>query len=158
MQIKALFTGSFDPFTKGHADIVQRALTLFDTLVIGIGINKNKKTMFTTEERMQMIQALYKGNPRIEVESYTGLAVDFAKQINATCILRSIRSIKDYEYESTMAEINKKLSGIETLILFTNPTVAHISSSAVRELIHFGKDVTDFLPKGMSLIQKDINI
>lgn len=156
MQTTALFTGSFDPYTKGHHDIVERALKLFDQVVIGIGINENKKTMFTAEERVQMIQTLYKGNTHITVNYYKGLAVEFAQQINATCILRSIRSVKDYEYELTMAEINKELSGIETLILFTNPQLAHISSSAVRELIHFGKDVSGFLPDGFSLIKKNI--
>lgn len=156
MQTKALFTGSFDPFTKGHHDIVQRALKLFDQVVIGIGINENKKTMFSAEERRQMIQTLYKEEARIGVEYYKGLAVEFAEQINATCILRSIRSVKDYEYELAMADINKELSGIETMILFTKPQLAHISSSAVRELIHFGKDVTAFLPDGLSLVKKNI--
>lgn len=156
MQTTALFTGSFDPFTKGHHDIVQRALKLFDNVVIGIGINENKKTMFTAEERLQMIQTLYKENAHITVNYYKGLAAEFAQQIKATCILRSIRSVKDYEYELTMAEINKELSGIETLILFTKPQLAHVSSSAVRELIHFGKDVTGFLPDGFPLIKKHI--
>lgn len=156
MQTKALFTGSFDPFTKGHHDIVQRALKLFDQVVIGIGINENKNTMFSAEERRQMIQTLYKEDARIGVEYYKGLAVEFAEQINATCILRSIRSVKDYEYELAMADINKELSGIETMILFTKPQLAHISSSAVRELIHFGKDVTAFLPDGLSLVKKNI--
>lgn len=154
MRKTALFTGSFDPFTKGHADIVQRALTVFDGIVIGIGINENKKTMFTADERLQMIKALYQEDERVEIKTYTGLTVDFAREIKATCILRSLRSVKDYEYELSMADINKKLSGIETMILFTNPRLAYISSSVVRELLHFGKDVTDFLPAGMPLIQK----
>lgn len=154
MRKTALFTGSFDPFTKGHADIVQRALTVFDGIVIGIGINENKKTMFTADERLQMIKALYQEDERVEIKTYTGLTVDFAREIKATCILRSLRSVKDYEYELSMADVNKKLSGIETMILFTNPRLAYISSSVVRELLHFGKDVTDFLPAGMPLIQK----
>lgn len=155
MQTTALFTGSFDPFTKGHADIVQRALTIVDKVIIGIGINEDKRTMFTPEERLTMIQALYKEAPCVVVKSYRGLTVDFAKEVKATCILRSLRSVKDYEYELSMADINKELSGIETLILFTNPQLAYISSSMVRELIHFGKDVQAFLPEGLQLIHKE---
>lgn len=155
MQTTALFTGSFDPFTKGHADIVQRALTIVDKVIIGIGINEDKRTMFTPEERLTMIQALYKEAPCVVVKSYRGLTVDFAKEVKATCILRSLRSVKDYEYELSMADINKELSGIETLILFTNPQLAYISSSMVRELIHFDKDVQAFLPEGLQLIHKE---
>lgn len=155
MQTTALFTGSFDPFTKGHADIVQRALTIVDKVIIGIGINEDKRTMFTPKERLTMIQALYKEDPCVVVKSYRGLTVDFAKEVKATCILRSLRSVKDYEYELSMADINKELSGIETLILFTNPQLAYISSSMVRELIHFGKDVQAFLPEGLQLIHKE---
>lgn len=155
MQTTALFTGSFDPFTKGHADIVQRALTIVDKVIIGIGINEDKRTMFTPKERLTMIQALYKEDPCVVVKSYRGLTVDFAKEVKATCILRSLRSVKDYEYELSMADINKELSGIETLILFTNPQLAYISSSMVRELIHFDKDVQAFLPEGLQLIHKE---
>lgn len=155
MQTRAIFTGSFDPFTKGHADIVERALTFVDDIVIGIGINERKQAMFTPAERQKMIQALYENEPRVSVHSYSGLTTDFAKEVKATFILRSLRSIKDYEYELTMADINKELSGIETLVLFTNPHLSNISSSVVRELIHFGKDVTAFLPEGFPLIQKD---
>lgn len=155
MKTTALFTGSFDPFTKGHADIVQRALTIVDKVIIGIGINEDKRTMFTPEERLTMIQALYKEDPCVVVKSYRGLTVDFAKEVKATCILRSLRSVKDYEYELSMADINKELSGIETLILFTNPQLAYISSSMVRELIHFDKDVQAFLPEGLQLIHKE---
>lgn len=155
MKTIALFPGSFDPFTKGHDDIVRRALTLVDKIIIGIGINENKRTMFTPEERLLMIKTLYKDNPHVDVQCYKGLTVDFAKEIQATCLLRSLRSVKDYEYELSIAEVNKELSGIETLILFTNPQLAHISSSVVRELIHFGKDVQTFLPQGLPLLQKE---
>lgn len=154
MRTTALFPGSFDPFTKGHADIVKRALSVFDKVVIGIGVNEAKKTMFTADERLGMIKALYLGDSHIDVRIYTGLTVDFAKETGATCILRSLRTVKDYEYELSIADVNKDLSGIETLILFTNPRLAHISSSVVRELIHFGKDVKDFLPEGLSLPRK----
>lgn len=155
MKTTALFPGSFDPFTKGHDDIVRRALTLVDKIIIGIGINENKRTMFTPEERLSMIKTLYKDNSHVNVQCYKGLTVDFAKEVQATCLLRSLRSVKDYEYELSIAEVNKELSGIETLILFTNPQLAHISSSMVRELIHFGKDVQAFLPKGLPLLQKE---
>lgn len=155
METKALFPGSFDPFTKGHADIVRRALAVFDKVVIGIGVNENKKTMFTPAERLKMIRDLYRDVPGVDVYVYEGLTVDFAGEVNATCILRSLRSVKDYEYELSIADVNKKLSGLDTFLLFTNPRLAYVSSSVVRELIHFGKDVTAFLPEGLSLIKKN---
>ncbi len=154
MHTKALFPGSFDPFTKGHDDIVRRALKVVDTLVIGIGMNTNKHTLFTPEERLRMIQDLYKDNPRIEVKTYGNLTVDFAREIGADCMIRSLRSVKDYEYELSIADINRRLSGIETVILFTDPSLSYFSSSVVRELLSFGKDITEFLPEGMRLIKK----
>lgn len=155
METKALFPGSFDPFTKGHADIVRRALAVFDKVVIGIGVNENKKTMFTPAERLKMIRDLYRDVPSVEAYVYEGLTVDFAAEVNATCILRSLRSVKDYEYELSIADVNNKLSGLDTFVLFTDPQLAYVSSSVVRELIHFGKDVTAFLPAGLSLIKKN---
>lgn len=154
MQTTVLFPGSFDPFTRGHDDIVKRALLVFDRVVIGIGVNENKNAMFSSAERLQMIKALYRCQERVDVRTYTGLTVDFAKEIKASCILRSLRSVKDYEYELSIAEVNRKLSGIDTFILFTSPGLACVSSSVVRELIHYGKDVKAFLPEGMPLVQK----
>lgn len=142
----AIFPGSFDPFTVGHAAIVERASRLFDKIVIAIGINTQKKYMLPPEERELRIAAFYSGNPKIEVRTYNSLTVDFADEIGAKFIVRGVRSSIDFEYERTIAEANRKLSGIETVILCSDPELAHISSSLVRELAAFGKDISEFLP------------
>ena len=142
----ALFPGSFDPFTKGHQNIVERALPLFDRLVIGIGRNTTKQTLYTPEERQQQIAALFTNEPRIEVRIYDVLTVDFAKSVGAQYVLRGVRTMADFEYERTIADVNKRLAGLETVLLFADADTASISSSLVRELKAFGKDVTDFLP------------
>ena len=142
----ALFPGSFDPFTKGHQNIVERALPLFDRLVIGIGRNTTKQTLYTPEERQQQITALFANEPRIEVRIYDVLTVDFAKSVGAQYVLRGVRTMADFEYERTIADVNKRLAGLETVLLFADADTASISSSLVRELKAFGKDVTDFLP------------
>jgi pantetheine-phosphate adenylyltransferase len=143
-----IFVGSFNPFTVGHDSIVTRALPLFDRLVIGVvGDQVNKPGMPTAEERMAPIKALYQDEPRIEVKPYYGLAVDFAKAEGAHYIIKGVRSVKDFEYEREQADINRQISGgIETLLLFAEPQLASISSSMVRELQHFGQDVSAFLP------------
>ncbi|MDD3772022.1 MAG: pantetheine-phosphate adenylyltransferase [Weeksellaceae bacterium] len=142
----ALFPGSFDPFTKGHQNIVERALPLFDRLVIGIGRNTTKQTLYTPEERQQQIAALFANEPRIEVQIYDVLTVDFAKSVGAQYVLRGVRTMADFEYERTIADVNKRLAGLETVLLFADADTASISSSLVRELKAFGKDVADFLP------------
>lgn len=142
----AIFPGSFDPFTVGHASIVSRGLPLFDEIVIGVGINERKRTLYSPEERVTTIRDLYKDDPRIRVESYDDLTIDFAQRMEAGYILRGLRSVKDFEYERDIANMNNRLSGIETILLFTEPHFSSISSSIVRELIGFGKDVSDFLP------------
>ena len=142
----ALFPGSFDPFTKGHQNIVERALPLFDRLVIGIGRNTTKQTLYTPEERQQQIAALFANEPRIEVRIYDVLTVDFAKSVGAQYVLRGVRTMADFEYERTIADVNKRLAGLETVLLFADADTASISSSLVRELKAFGKGVTDFLP------------
>ena len=146
-----LFTGTFDPFTRGHENIVRRAVKMADELIIGIGINESKRCLYTPEERLEMISSLFANEPKISVRIYTGLTVDFAKEIGAQCIIRGLRCVKDFEYEESMAELNYRLSGIDTLLLFTDPQYNCISSSMVRELISYGKDVTPFLPEGMKL-------
>ena len=143
-----VFVGSFDPFTVGHDSIVTRALPLFDRLVIGVvGDQVHKPDMQPAEERMKAIATLYADEPRIEVKPYYGLAVDFAKAEGASYIIKGVRSVKDFEYEREQADINRQLSGIETLLLFAEPQLASVSSSMVRELRHFGVDVSAFLPK-----------
>ena len=148
---KAIFPGSFDPFTLGHHSIVKRALTFMDEVIVGIGINEGKHGLIPVEKRVEMIRCLYADEPRVKVEAYSGLTVDFAREQGAEFIVRGIRTVKDFEYEEGIADINRKLSGIETLFLFTEPELASISSSVVRELLHYGKDVSMFLPEGMKL-------
>ena len=143
----AIFPGTFDPFTVGHASIVERGLPLFDRIVIGVGVNDNKRTLYTNEERVRNIQEIYANEPRIKVVVYDDLTVDLAKREGAEFILRGIRSVKDFEYERDIAAMNERLSGVETVLLFTEPQYMSISSSVVRELLRFGKDVTEFLPK-----------
>lgn len=142
----ALFPGTFDPFTIGHKSLVERGLTCVDEIVIAIGINEKKKTYYTLEQRIEAIRRLYADEPRVRVVSYSGLTVDVAQREKAQFILRGIRSVIDFEYEKSIADVNRQLTGIETLLLFTEPAYAHISSSVVRELLHFGKDVSQFIP------------
>ena len=142
----ALFPGSFDPYTVGHHDILCRALPLFDKIVITIGINRNKKPYFPLEERLGALKELYKGNDKIEITTYSTLTTDLAKAIGAQYIIRGVRNIADYEYELTIADVNRKLDGIETILFFSKPELSHISSSIVRELHSFGRDITGYLP------------
>ena len=148
---RAIFPGTFDPFTIGHYSVVKRALTFMDEVIIGIGINDNKKTWFPMDKRLEMIRGLFADEPRIRVEAYDCLTVDFAKEQNAGFIVRGIRTVHDFEYEETIADINRKLAGIETILLFTEPELTSISSTIVRELLQFGKDVTPILPEGMKI-------
>ena len=148
---KAIFPGTFDPFTIGHYSIVKRALTFLDEVVIGIGINDSKHTFLPIEKRIDMIEKLYAEEARVSVKAYSGLTIDFAKQEDAQVIIRGIRTVRDFEYEETIADINRKLSGIETLLLFTEPELTSVSSTIVRELLRHGKDVSPFLPKGMKI-------
>lgn len=141
-----LFPGSFDPFTLGHADIVKRALGLFDEVLIGVGYNEQKQGWMPVGERVEAIRNLYAGEPRVKVVSYTGLTADFAKESSAIAIVRGVRSMADYDNEMQMADVNRQLTGIETVLLPASPQFASLSSSIVRELSHFGHDVSAFLP------------
>ena len=141
-----LFPGTFDPFTIGHDALVRRALQFVDELYIAIGTNTAKQTMLTLDERMERIAALYEGEPRIHVVSYEGLTTDFARSIGAQFIIRGVRSTIDFEYERNIADVNRMLTGIDTLLLISEPEYAAISSSVVRELMHFGKDISAYLP------------
>ena len=146
-----IFVGSFDPFTIGHDNIVRRALPLFDRLVIGIGVNERKVYLQDVETRWHTIQDLYRDEPNITVKTYSDLTIDFAHREKAGFIVKGIRSMKDFEYEREQADINRQLGGVETLLLFADPGLEAVSSSLVRELVHFGKDVSLFLP---SIAQK----
>jgi pantetheine-phosphate adenylyltransferase len=141
-----LFPGSFDPFTKGHQAIVERALPLFDRLVIAIGVNCAKKGWMPVEERLEKLRALYVNEPRIEVVAYETLTMDLAKEYGAKYVLRGVRSMADFEYERTIADANRKIGDLETIFLISDADTAHISSSLVRELAAFGHDVSDLLP------------
>lgn len=147
----ALFPGTFDPFTRGHYSVVRRGLCIFDEIVIAIGINANKKPMFSEAQRLSMLQQLYSAEPRVKIISYSGLTVDIAREHGAQFMLRGARSVIDFEYEKSMSDINREISGLETIVLFTEPIYAHISSSTVRELLCFGHNVDEFLPDGMTL-------
>ena len=142
----AIFPGTFDPFTIGHDALVRRTLNIVDELYIAIGINTEKRTMLTLEERLERIAALYKDEPRIHVMSYEGLTTDFSQSIGAKFIIRGVRSTIDFEYERNIADINRMLTGIDTILLISEPEYAAISSSMVRELAHFGKDISKYLP------------
>lgn len=148
---RAIFPGTFDPFTIGHYSIVQRGLGFFDEIIIGIGINHTKKTLFTIEKRLELIRQAFENEPRIKVMSYNSLTVDFALSVEAGFVLRGLRSVGDFEYERTIADANRKLTGIETVILLTESKYSYISSTVARELISFGKDISSFLPPNVQL-------
>ena len=147
----AIFPGSFDPFTVGHHSIVMRALPLFDKIVVAIGTNAAKYAMMSESRRVEALRELYADYEKIEVISYEGLTVDAAKMCGAKFILRGVRMIQDFEYEKNLAEVNRSISGLETVLLYTLPEFGHISSSIVRELIRYGRDVSSLLPDGYKL-------
>lgn len=142
----AIFPGSFDPFTIGHKDITDRALHIFDRVVIGVGFNKNKSSFSGVEDRVAFIKDVYKGENRIEVEQYSGLTVDFARKHNAGFIIRGLREVKDFEYERNLADTNSAISDVETVFLVARPELGFISSSMVRELADNGFDISRFIP------------
>lgn len=148
---RAIFPGTFDPFTVGHYSIVMRGLTFFDEIVIGIGLNQAKKTLFSVEKRLDLITQAFKDEPRVKIASYNSLTVDFAKSVDANYILRGLRSVGDFEYERTVADANRKLTGIETVILFTEAEYSYISSTVARDLISYGKDISAFLPPNVKI-------
>ena len=148
----ALFPGSFDPFTRGHEAIVRQALTLFDKVVVAIGENIGKNSLLSTEERIKFIEQLYANDERVEAIAYSTLTGDVARAVGASAIIRGVRNTIDFEYERTLAQTNKRLfPEIETILLLTPADLADVSSSAVRELLAFGHDVSDMLPEGIDL-------
>lgn len=148
MERTGVFVGTFDPFTIGHASIVRRALPLFDRLVIGVvGDNVHKPDMTAAPLRQAAIRRLYAGEPRVSVQIFTGLAMDFAREQGADYIVKGIRNANDLEYERDQADLNRRLGAVETILLYSEPELSSVSSSAVRELQHFGRDVSNLLPK-----------
>lgn len=151
----AVFPGSFDPFTVGHASIVERGLKLFDHIIIGIGYNEHKSSLHSIEKRIECIRKLYSTESRVSVEAYTGLTVNFAMQNEAKFILRGIRGVADMEYERNIADTNRVLSGIETVFMLSLPEHSFISSSMIRELQNNGADIENFVPHPQL---KDLNL
>ncbi len=145
----ALFPGSFDPFTRGHESIVERALPLFDEIVIAIGVNINKQPLTSMEQRQDLIKNTFRNEPRVRVITYEGLTAEAARECGAQFYLRGVRMIQDFENEMNMAEVNRELSGLETVLLYTLPEYSHISSSVVRELVKWGRDVSRYLPRNL---------
>ena len=146
MERIVLFAGTFDPYTRGHHALVERALAMFDKVVVAVGRNLGKNCMFSLEERVAAIEKVYAGNDRVSVAVYDTLTMDFARSMGAVALLRGVRSVKDFEYERDIADINLRLGGMDTVLLISEPEYASVSSSVVRELIKYGKDVSSLLP------------
>ena len=144
---RALFPGSFDPLTLGHYDIIKRGVTLFDEVIVAIGVNADKKYMFSLEERKQFIEDAFADEPRIKVVTYKGLTVEFCKEIGVGFILRGLRNPADFEFEKAIAHTNRKLSEIETVFLLTSAKTSFISSTIVRDVIRNNGNYTKLVPK-----------
>ncbi|HET8885174.1 MAG TPA: pantetheine-phosphate adenylyltransferase [Salinimicrobium sp.] len=143
---KAVFPGSFDPVTLGHTDIIDRGLLLFDEIILAIGVNSNKKYMFSLEERVKFLEEIYKDNPKVKVKTYHGLTVDFCKKENANFILRGLRNAIDLEFEKSIGQTNYKMEGIETVFLIASSGKSHISSTIVRDVIQNGGNYQFMVP------------
>jgi len=148
---KAVFPGSFDPFTLGHLDIITRGVTLFDELIIAIGVNSDKKYMFSLAQRKKFIEDSFIGNPKIKVVTYEGLTVDFCKKNEVEFILRGLRNPADFEFEKSIAHTNRDLAPIETVFLLTAASTSYISSSIVREVIKHHGDFTRLVPESVRI-------
>lgn len=146
----AVFPGSFDPITLGHEDIVKRALPLFDEIIVAVGVNSNKKSRFSLDQKMKMLNAVFSDLPKVSVQSFEGLTADFCAKEDAGFLLRGVRNSSDFEYESTIAQMTKKLSSsLETVILFTKEEYSSISSTVVREILVNNGDVSAFVPNAV---------
>lgn len=148
---RALFPGAFDPFTLGHLSIVRRALTIFDEVVIALGVNSQKKPYTPTSQRLEQITKLFEGDKRVRVIQYDGLTMSLAKEIGASCIIRGVRSVQDYEYEALISDVNIKIGDVETLIMVSLPEYSYISSTVVREMHRHGVDTKNLVPEGITL-------
>ena len=150
MKRKAVFPGSFDPITLGHYDIIKRGVSLFDEVVVAIGINADKKYMFTLEDRKKFIEDAFSDEPKVKVITYEGLTIDLCRKLGADFILRGLRNPADFEFEKAIAHTNRKLSQIETVFLLTASKTSYISSSIVRDVIRNGGDARQFLPQAVT--------
>jgi len=146
MERVAIFPGSFDPFTIGHENIVNRGLDMFDKIIIAVGFNSNKKEFFPIEKRVEWIKDIFWDNPKISVKKYEGLTVDFAAEVGARYILRGLRTAADFEYERAIAQVNKAMTGIDSVFLLTQPEHTPVNSSIVRDILKHGGDAGKFLP------------
>tara|TARA_B000000475_G_scaffold143381_1_gene115427 strand:- start:456 stop:908 length:453 start_codon:yes stop_codon:yes gene_type:complete len=144
---RAVFPGSFDPITLGHVDIIKRATNIFDEIIVAVGINKEKKHLFSNDVRIKFIKETFIKEPKIKVKKYKGLTINFCKKNNINTILRGVRNPSDFEFEKAIAHTNYKLSGVETVFLITNPEFSYISSSIVREIIENNGNYKKLVPK-----------
>lgn len=149
MARKAIFPGSFDPITNGHYDIIKRGASLFDEVVVAIGVNAEKKYMFSLEDRKRFIEEAFKDEPKVRVITYTGLTIDLCKKEKADFILRGLRNPADFEFEKAIAHTNRSLSEIETVFLLTAAGTSYISSSIVRDVLRNGGDISKLVPKSV---------
>ena len=148
---RAVFPGSFDPITRGHLNILERSVSLFDEVIVAVGVNSAKRSMFSLEQRMAWLESVCARFPRVRVSSFEGLTVDFCRANNAHWLLRGVRNVGDFEYERTIAQMTKVLHpSLETVILFTDPEFAHIHSNVVREILKNGGDASAFIPDDLA--------
>ena len=152
---RAVFPGSFDPITLGHVDIIDRAADLFDEIIIAIGLNHDKKYLFDLEQRVQFIKDTFADNPKIKVQTYKGLTINYCKEIGVDYILRGLRNPADFEFEKAIAQTNRNLSGIETVFLLTSANTAYISSSIVRDVYRHDGDISSLVPDAVARTKKE---
>ncbi len=151
---RAIFPGSFDPFTIGHESIVLRGLDFFDEIVVAVGVNADKRCMFSSERRVEFIRTVFADRPQVSVCTYDGLTVDFAKEAGCTHILRGLRTSADFEFERAIAQVNRQMTGIETVFLLTTPEHTPINSTIVRDILRHGGDASLFLPERIRTMVK----
>ena len=152
MERIAIFPGSFDPITRGHEDIINRAAPLFDRIIVSIGKNREKKSYFSIEKRVGFLETVFKNNPKIQVDTYEGLTVDYCKKMGAKYILRGLRTSADFEFERSIGQVNRKLyPEIETVFFLTHPEYTALNSSVVREILTYGGDPEMFIPEGLKI-------
>ena len=150
----ALFPGSFDPFTRGHESIIAKVLPLFDEIIIGVGFNSTKQPFFSLESRLEQIRSIYAHEPKIQVQTYSSLTVNFCQEVHASFLLRSLRDTRDFEYEKAIAQMNQQLAGIETVFFMTDGNVAAISATIVREIAKNGGVIDSFVTNSNLLVQR----
>jgi pantetheine-phosphate adenylyltransferase len=146
---RAVCPGSFDPVTNGHVDVINRAAGLYDELIVAVLVNPGKAGLFSVDERMDLLRDAVAGLPNVRVDSFEGLLVDYCRAHDVPVIVKGLRAVSDFEYELQMAQMNRELAGIETLFVPTAPQVAHLSSSLVKQIAHFGGDVSTLVPKAV---------